>query len=1428
MKKTLIFILLIVIYTGHSQSVTISTTKYTVDELVNQVLVNSPCVQGTNVTSRTGTAFGSSNGIGYFENTNSSFPYLNGVVLSTGDVLKTPGPNTNILSDGSPAWLGDSDLEANLLSQSGITINSINASFIEFDFQPKTPNFDFSFLFASEEYGTSQCNFSDAFAFLLKDVTAGGPNVNLAVIPSTTIPVSVETIRDGAYNSDCPSANPSYFGAFNGNGFGPAINFNGQTVSMLASATGLDITHVYRIKLVIADGGNNTGYDSAIFLEANSFNIGQDVLGLDYTSANNAAICPGTTLPVLSAAGLSAGTAFVWKKNGIAFLPAQTGETLNLNNIIPLVGSGIHTYSVTYTEPGCIAVTDEITIEIYPKIAVLATIPNIYACETGASNYDFDLSKNSTIIRAGVNQSTNAAGILDDLPADTIISYHVTNADAMGNTGAISILQTISTAESGKQIFVRIQNPTTLCYEIRSFQLFVVPPPQIVNTPADVTLCSRNLSENPLKANFDLSPQIASILGTQDASYNILSFHTSSAGANNNTNTVSLNSSNQILSPSTTLWVRLQNTSNSNCYVVTSFQLIVNPLPAVDILQDVFVCTSYTLPVLTKAGAQYWTGNNGTGTQLFAGDVITTTTIGLYVFNQSGICTNQDSFDVTIADLDSISPASETYCTRYILPALPYAKYFTQSGGATTTGNVQLAAGSVISTPGINRIYVWFEDTTVTPSCTKEKPFDITIIPFTALPNYPNQFGCVSYTLPVELNGGVYYTGTNKSGSLLLPGTVLTTTTQIYVFKETNTAPLNCSSEKTFKVFIGLASITPPTDVNSCSAYRLPTLTVGEYRTAAAGGGSVVAAGTFINATTTLWFYVTGESCTDNLDFTITVNIAPLPEILDTEPQCDVYYLPPVAHAGNYFTGPLGTGNLRPVGYPVTTTQLMYFYDKAPTGTCYVEKEFVITINRSPVIDAKPVEVIRCGQSYILDDLRNGEYYEFAGGPSPTNPVLRPGTVLTTSKTIYVYAAAPAPNTCVSEYSIEVLVTFVNDIEDQNACDSFNLSAIIGMGSYYTAPNGPNGTGVLVLPPYAPITTTTTLYVYVDNNNRVVCIDEDPFVITIYTTPTITPIAPVTRCESYELPTFTAPVTRYFTNPGGPGSSNIEKFPGDQITVSSTIYAYAEAGTTSTVICPSEKPMVITITQKPKPDLTVPTICIDIDTGITTNAFIESGFTAPQYAFEWKSEDGPLVSTAENFSTNEPGNYTLTVTNLAIFGCTSDIVPFTIIESSKPASVTYTTRGWFTDNQTITVNAVPFIGDGSNFLYSIDGGSFQISNVFSNVSPGLHEITVSDANCGTFTIPVTIKLISSPKFFTPNGDGFNDTWNITGIPNSENLKLYVFDRYGKLLKQLFPNGSGWDGTFNGYPLPADDYWFTITYTEDNIAKEYKSHFSLKR
>jgi gliding motility-associated-like protein len=91
-------------------------------------------------------------------------------------------------------------------------------------------------------------------------------------------------------------------------------------------------------------------------------------------------------------------------------------------------------------------------------------------------------------------------------------------------------------------------------------------------------------------------------------------------------------------------------------------------------------------------------------------------------------------------------------------------------------------------------------------------------------------------------------------------------------------------------------------------------------------------------------------------------------------------------------------------------------------------------------------------------------------------------------------------------------------------------------------------------------------------------------------------------------------------------------------------------------------------------------------------------------------------------------------------------------------------------------------------------------------------------------------VIDYPRFFTPNGDGYNNSWNIVGIADQLSAKIFIYDRYGKLIKQLNPIGPGWDGTFNGDYLPSSDYWFTVEYTEprDGTIRQFKSHFSLKR
>jgi gliding motility-associated-like protein len=148
-----------------------------------------------------------------------------------------------------------------------------------------------------------------------------------------------------------------------------------------------------------------------------------------------------------------------------------------------------------------------------------------------------------------------------------------------------------------------------------------------------------------------------------------------------------------------------------------------------------------------------------------------------------------------------------------------------------------------------------------------------------------------------------------------------------------------------------------------------------------------------------------------------------------------------------------------------------------------------------------------------------------------------------------------------------------------------------------------------------------------------------------------------------------------------------------------------------------------------------------------------------------------------------------------------------------------------TDVNTITVN----VNESGNYEYSLDepSGYFQDSNFFTNVPAGIHTVYINDKNGCGFVLK-TIAVVGVPKFFTPNGDGHNDYWSVQGVNATFNTKsiIYIFDRYGKLLKQCVPaSNDGWDGTFNGAPLPADDYWYNLK-LEDG--REAKGHFSLKR
>ena len=350
-------------------AITTDTELYTVSELVTDVLIDSECSQAFNVTYSTGSNFGSTNGIGYFEANGSSWPFESGLIMTSGDVINAVGPETGVLGDGTYDWPGDADLESVIPGLNAGDTN--NASILEFDFVPVTDFMSFDFIFAAEEYGTFQCTFTDAFAFLLTDTQ--GVTTNLAIVPGTVDPISVLTVRDEQYNANCESVNPEFFGNYYGPGGLPTLtsptNFLGHTIPMTAEANVIP-NELYHIKLVVADDGD-TVYDSAVFIAAGSFNIGDLDLGEDILLDSGDALCQGQEM-VLDAGGLPNNSTISWYMDG-NLIEGASDVTLAVSE------TAFYSANIVINDTDC-TFTDEILVEFFPVPDVIAVDENIIKC----------------------------------------------------------------------------------------------------------------------------------------------------------------------------------------------------------------------------------------------------------------------------------------------------------------------------------------------------------------------------------------------------------------------------------------------------------------------------------------------------------------------------------------------------------------------------------------------------------------------------------------------------------------------------------------------------------------------------------------------------------------------------------------------------------------------------------------------------------------------------------------------------------------------------------------------------------------------------------------------------------------------------------------------------------------------------------------
>ena len=221
------------------------------------------------------------------------------------------------------------------------------------------------------------------------------------------------------------------------------------------------------------------------------------------------------------------------------------------------------------------------------------------------------------------------------------------------------------------------------------------------------------------------------------------------------------------------------------------------------------------------------------------------------------------------------------------------------------------------------------------------------------------------------------------------------------------------------------------------------------------------------------------------------------------------------------------------------------------------------------------------------------------------------------------------------------------------------------------------------------------------------------------------------------------------------------------------------------------------------------------------------------YDYLWTTPDGDTIIGSE-ITITSGGLYTVTATTTDGTGCTRTKqiqVNESIVATITDDDVSIVDDS---DNNSISIDPTNLgIGDYQYALINENGQQtpFQDDPLFENLEGGFYTIVVQDKNGCRPNAELLVSVIEFPKFFTPNNDGIKDTWAIKGVNSTffPSSKIYIFNRFGKVVAQIDIDSPGWTGTYNGKVLPSDDYWFSVNLVDRNgSVRNRKGNFSLIR
>ncbi|OCA76087.1 gliding motility protein [Chryseobacterium artocarpi] len=955
---------------------------YSITQLVKDVLISGGTCASANISnvsvSPNLSASNSSRSWGFFSKGSTNFPFSRGVILSTGFAHMAGNVYHADLNDDIGTG-GDDDL-ATALGLSNADIK--DATYIEFDFVAVSTEITFKYLFASKEYQQGfPCTITDGFALLLKKV--GDPTyTNMAVLPGSAGPVSVTNIHP-AINvpPHCGAVNEQYFGGYNPNNI--ETNFSGRTVPLVAKATVIP-GQTYHFKMVLSDYQDKS-FDSAVFLEAGSFDIGVKILGEGGVQLPSSVNMCDNTPQTFTASVQVPNVTYQWFLNNNPITDANQAS-------YTATQPGVYTVKVYIQGSSC---PGEATITVVGGTSPTVQNSTLTACYA-AGNAVFNLP--------------SAQSAISTTPG-AVFSYYTTFADA--NAGNASTIPSPATYSSpgGQTVYVRVRNG--FCSKVAELQLIKAPQMTATIAPPTVLTCAN--SQITLDASASVFPTGSTFAWTTTGGFIV--------SGGNTLNPV-------INAPGTyTLTItKAYQPGNVNCTTVANVVVTGNSAPPVTNLTapKLKICKGESVVLTASGGATYNWGNGLTGngnTQTVS--PTTTTTYTVTAVGSNG-CASQNPGTLTIEVSEPFTPQNATLHKCYQpgltfdlteaqpqitnIAGITFTYYVNQADANAANGNF-ITTPTTYAAPGNQTIYVLVSNggCSYVVSLQLIKAAETTLII-----NAPQTVTCTTPQVTLDASTSVIPSGstiawTTTGGTIVSGGTTLTPIVSAggtYTLTVTNVSqPGNLNCPYTATVTVTQDTVAPTSGLTSSQ----PRICVGESVTLTASGGATYIWGNGLtgngntqvvspNNTTVYTVTAVGANgCVSATPATVTVQVGPPIAGLTASKMkiCEGESVTLTASGGftySWGNGLTGNGNTQVVTPSVTTT---YSVHALGGNGCSSVNPATVEIQVVPAIVSTLQDVYVCAGDNGTLDAGPGVNYTYlwnTGATTRTITTNLPGT----------------------------------------------------------------------------------------------------------------------------------------------------------------------------------------------------------------------------------------------------------------------------------------------------------------------------------------------------------------------------------------------------------------------------------------------------